>query len=131
MCDGGCKGGARGRPNMAPVYPKAASYPEYAQLVNRENAQVDRRLFVDEAIYQAELQQIFARSWLFLAHESQIPSPGDFIRTSMGEDDVIVVRQRDGSVKAFLNSCPHRGNRVCMVDAGTKARLSHSGSPGV
>lgn len=117
-----CKESANGRPNMAPIYPQAGSYPEFARLVNRENGQVDRTVFTDEEVYQAELRQIFARSWLFLAHESQIPGPGDFIRTSMGEDDVIVVRQRDGSINAFINSCPHRGNRVCMVDAGKKAR---------
>ncbi len=110
------------RPNMAPVYPKAGSYPDFAQLVDSERGQVNRRIFTDEAIYQAELRQIFGRAWLFLAHESQIPGPGDFVRTRMGEDDVIVVRQRNGSVGAFLNSCPHRGNRVCMVDAGKKAR---------
>ncbi|WP_288350200.1 SRPBCC family protein [uncultured Thalassospira sp.] len=90
--------------------------------MNREKAQVDRRVFTDEAVYRAELQQIFARAWLFIAHESQVPNPGDFIRTTMGEDDVVVVRQRDKTINAFLNSCPHRGNRVCMVDAGSKAR---------
>ena len=110
------------KPDMAPVYPKASSYPHLADLIRSERSQVDRRIFWDEEVYKAEQQQIFARAWLFLAHESQIPDPGDFIRTTMGEDDVIVVRQRDRSVQAFLNACPHRGNRVCMVDAGKKAR---------
>lgn len=109
-------------PDMAPVYPKAGRYPDFANLIRPDRSQVDRRIFWDDEIYQAELRQIFARAWLFLAHESQIPGPGDFVRTTMGEDDVIVVRQRDRSVNAFLNACPHRGNRVCMVDAGHKAR---------
>ncbi len=110
------------RPDMRPVYPKAGEYPGFADLVDTRRSQVDRRVFHDQDIYEAELRQIFGRAWLFLAHESQIPDTGDFIRTSMGEDNVIVIRQRDGSVNAFLNSCPHRGNRVCMVDAGKKAR---------
>lgn len=109
-------------PDMRPVYPKASSYPHFAALVDTQKAQVDRKVFHDQEIYEAELRQIFGRAWLFLAHESQIPEPGDFLRTYMGEDNVIVVRQRDRSVNAFLNSCPHRGNRVCMVDAGKKAR---------
>ncbi len=110
------------KPDMAPVYPKASSYPDHARLVRTEQSQIDRQIFWNEDVYKAELQQIFARAWLFLAHESQIPNPGDFIRTTMGEDDVIVVRQRNTSINAFLNACPHRGNRVCMVDAGTRAR---------
>ncbi len=120
MCDNNSCGSAR--PNMKPVYPKADKYPEFAKLVDEEKSQVDRRVFTDEEVYQAELKQIFARAWLFLAHDSQIPNPGDFIRTSMGEDDIIVVRQRDKSVGAFINSCPHRGNRVCHVDSGKKSR---------
>ncbi|MDH7799041.1 MULTISPECIES: SRPBCC family protein [unclassified Beijerinckia] len=110
------------RPDMRPVYPKAGSYPDFAQLVKADGMQVDRRVFVDEQVYQAELRQVFGRAWLFLAHESQIPNAGDFVRTYMGEDDVIVVRQRDESISAFLNSCPHRGNRVCPLDSGQKAR---------
>nr|WP_240511585.1 aromatic ring-hydroxylating dioxygenase subunit alpha [Novosphingobium panipatense] len=62
--------------------------------------------------------RIFGRCWLFLAHTSQIPQPNDFFRTYMGEDDVIVIRQKDGSVKAFLNTCTHRGNRICRADRG-------------
>lgn len=115
-------GGGSGKPDMSFVYPKASSFSGFANLVRTDRSQVDRQLFWNEDIYKAELQQIFARAWLFLAHESQVPDPGDFIRTRMGEDDVIVVRQRDRSVNAFLNACPHRGNRVCMVDQGTKAR---------
>lgn len=109
-------------PDMRPVYPRAGSYPEFADLITPGGMQVDRRVFVDEEVYRAELRQIFGRAWLFLAHDSQVPAAGDFVRTFMGEDDVIVVRQRDGSVNAFLNSCPHRGNRVCQVDSGRKAR---------
>jgi 3-phenylpropionate/trans-cinnamate dioxygenase alpha subunit len=77
-----------------------------------------RAIFADEALYRLEMERIFGRCWLFLAHESQIPRPGDFFRTFMGEDDVIVIRQRDMTVGAFLNSCPHRGNRICRADRG-------------
>jgi ethylbenzene dioxygenase subunit alpha len=62
---------------------------------------------------------VFARCWLFLAHESQLPRPGDFLTTWMGEDNVLVVRRRDGGIGAYLNSCPHRGNRVCTAERGS------------
>ena len=90
----------------------------YRQYVDTENALQTRSIFWDESIYQAELERIFNRCWLFLCHESQIPEPGDFIRTYMGEDDVIVVRQPDGTVGAFLNACTHRGNKVCQAEWG-------------
>lgn len=91
---------------------------DYANLVRAEGAVQDRRIFWDSDVYARELEQIFARAWLFLAHESEIPRPGDFVTTRMGEDNVIVARQPDGSVRAFLNSCTHRGNVVCHADAG-------------
>ena len=87
-------------------------------LVDYQNGVIDRRIFWDEQIYQIELQRIFARSWLFVAHESQVKSFGDFITTYMGEDAVIVARAKDGSINVMLNSCPHRGNRVCFAGSG-------------
>jgi ethylbenzene dioxygenase alpha subunit len=86
--------------------------------VNNEEGWVDRSIYWDPDLYALELERIFARCWLFLAHESQIPRPGDFLTTWMGQDRVIVTRKRDGSIGAFLNSCPHRGNVVCHAEAG-------------
>lgn len=95
----------------------------YNSLMDLEEGWISRKIFYDQEIYDAEMRQIFARSWLFVAHESQIPSPGDFITTYMGEDGVIVARQKDMSVAVFLNSCPHRGNKVCFADAGNARRF--------
>lgn len=96
---------------------------DYGQLLNLGDGWIDRRVFSDEDVYQEELHRIFARSWNFVAHESQLPNPGDFLTTYMGEDAVIVVRQRDSSIKVFANSCPHRGNKVCFADVGNARRF--------
>jgi 3-phenylpropionate/trans-cinnamate dioxygenase alpha subunit len=87
-------------------------------LIDLEKGLVSRRIFIEPEIYRLELDRIFARCWLFLCHETQIPRPGDFFTTYMAEDPVLVVRDSSGRVGAFLNSCRHRGNRVCRAEAG-------------
>jgi ethylbenzene dioxygenase alpha subunit len=88
------------------------------RLANPGEGWVSREVYWDPAVYEAELERIFARCWLFVAHESQLPNPGDFLTTRMGQDGVIVTRRRDGQLAAYLNSCPHRGNKVCHAEAG-------------
>ena len=87
-------------------------------LANYEDGLLSRRIFSEQEIYQQELENIFARTWLFLCHDSQIPNRGDFFSTYMGEDPVLVTRDQAGQVRAFLNVCRHRGNRVCRADSG-------------
>jgi phenylpropionate dioxygenase-like ring-hydroxylating dioxygenase large terminal subunit len=96
----------------------ALANTEIDELVSLERGEVDRRIYSDPEIFELEMQRIFARSWLFLCHESQIPEPGDFFQSVMGRDNVLVVRQRDGSIKAMLNTCAHRGNAVCRAEEG-------------
>ncbi|MGE0056952.1 MAG: Rieske 2Fe-2S domain-containing protein [Dehalococcoidia bacterium] len=86
--------------------------------VDIKRGTVDRRIFYDPDIYQMEMEQIFARAWIFMAHESQIPNPGDFFLNFMGEDRVIVVRDNEGTVQVMVNSCRHRGNAICRADEG-------------
>ena len=93
-------------------------------LVDTENGLVSRRIFIEPEIYEQELERIFARCWLFLCHESQVPHPGDFFATYMGEDPVLVMRDSAGTLNAYLNFCRHRGNRLCRADAGNAATLT-------
>ena len=88
-------------------------------VVDVERGLVGREVYVNEAIYQQELEQIFARAWLFIGHESQAPNPGDFIVSRIGEEEVILVRdRRDKQLHIFLNSCRHKGMKVCRYDDG-------------
>jgi nitrite reductase/ring-hydroxylating ferredoxin subunit len=89
-----------------------------AQYVRMDSGEIDRHIFTDQNIFDVEMREIFGRAWLFLCHESQIPKAGDFVETPMGQDNVLVVRQRDKSIKAFINSCTHRGNAVCRAEEG-------------
>jgi 3-phenylpropionate/trans-cinnamate dioxygenase alpha subunit len=83
-----------------------------------ERGVLDRRIFSDPEIYAQELQHIFARAWNFVCHESQLPQVGSFFMNYIGEDQVIVVRDRSGKIQVLLNSCPHRGNTVCRAEQG-------------
>ena len=92
------------------------------ELVSLERGEVDRVIFSDEEIFERELELIFGRAWNFLCHEGQIPKAGDFFETPIGRDNVLTVRQKDGSIRAFLNTCSHKGNAVCRAEEGnTKA----------
>jgi phenylpropionate dioxygenase-like ring-hydroxylating dioxygenase large terminal subunit len=91
---------------------------ELRGLVAESDGTLDPRIYTDRTLYELELERVFARNWLFLAHETQLPNAHDFVNSYMGEDPVIVVRQPDGSVRAFLNQCRHRGMQVCPYDSG-------------
>ena len=91
---------------------------DYGRFVDMTKGTVDRRIFSDEEIYQRELEQIFARAWNFMCHESQIPKPGDFFCNFIGEESVIATRDRSGKLQVFLNTCRHRGNAVCRAEFG-------------
>lgn len=79
---------------------------------------IDPRIYTDQGLYELEQEMIFGRSWLCVGHETHIRKPGDFLSTYMGEDPVVMARQKDGSIRVFLNQCRHRGMRLCREDEG-------------
>ena len=98
---------------------KTKSSPRYTGgLVDLKAGQISREIFVNEEIYRQEQEQVFTRSWLFVGHESQVPKPGDYFVSCMGEESVILCRDRLGEIHVFLNSCRHRGMKVCRYDDG-------------
>ncbi|MGE0748936.1 MAG: Rieske 2Fe-2S domain-containing protein [Rhodospirillales bacterium] len=86
--------------------------------VDSEAGTVDRRAFISDDIYRLEIERIFDRTWVFLAHESEIPNPGDYVARTLGTAPVVVVRDNDGSIRAHLNSCRHRGTKMCRGESG-------------
>ena len=74
-----------------------------AALVDDAGGIVQRAVFVEPEIFQAELQQIFSRAWLMVGHESQIPNAEDFVVSRMGTDSVIVTRNKQDEILVFLN----------------------------
>lgn len=75
-------------------------------------------IYNDPAVFQAEIERIFMRSWVFVAHETEIPKPGDFVQRRLGLDPVIVTRDGQGGLNVLSNYCRHRGTQVCQTDSG-------------
>src|SRR5712691_11157797 len=88
------------------------------ELVKPQQGEVSRLIFSDPEVYRWEPERIFAKCWLYLAHETESLDRGDFVTRTMGEDPVIVVRGADDGVRVLLNTCRHRGRTVCREDMG-------------
>ena len=87
-------------------------------LVDLRSGVISREIFVNEDIYQQEQERVFAKGWLLVGHESQVTKPGDYFVSCMGEEAVILCRDRESKIHVFLNSCRHRGMKVCRYDEG-------------
>lgn len=84
---------------------------------------IDRVVYVEPDIYQAEQERIFARTWQWVAHESELPEIGDYVTATIAGRPVIVARDVDGELKAFYNTCTHRGAVLAV-----KAKGNNGGS---
>ncbi|HEY7297075.1 MAG TPA: Rieske 2Fe-2S domain-containing protein [Xanthobacteraceae bacterium] len=91
--------------------------------VDVQRGLVSRDIFVSDDVCRLEMERIFGRTWVFLAHETEIPKPGDFVSRNMGHAPVVVIRDNDGTIHALLNSCRHRGAKVCRADSGNARHL--------
>ena len=90
----------------------------YDGLVDGGKGLISREIFVDPEIFKQEQEKLFTRAWLFIGHESQIPRPGDFFASRMGTEAVILCRDEQSQIHVFLNTCRHRGMKVCLYDEG-------------
>lgn len=96
----------------------------YRNCVDREVGVISREIFSDASIFQAELERIYTRAWLFVGHESQIKNPGDFFTSRMGNESVILCRDQKEEIHVFLNTCRHRGMKVCQYDEGNTRQFT-------
>ena len=91
---------------------------ELTSLVAWEEGLVYPGIYFDDEVYRLEHERVFERGWLPVGHEDMIPNPGDYVTNYMGEVPVVVVRDRSGTIRVFINKCRHRGNQVCLFDRG-------------
>jgi phenylpropionate dioxygenase-like ring-hydroxylating dioxygenase large terminal subunit len=90
---------------------------DWDELVQEDR--VHRLLYTDPAIFAAEMTRIFGGTWVYLAHESQIPKNDDFVTVRLGLRPLIVLRDSRGTIRALYNRCTHRGTTLCRQDRGS------------
>lgn len=81
---------------------------------------VHRSTMTDPELVPGERARIFDTSWLYVAHESEIPHPFDFVTRDVGGRPIIVLRQADRTIRVLLNACSHRGMQIEMQSAGNR-----------
>src|SRR5947207_11347420 len=84
---------------------------DFDELVQEDR--VHRLIYTDPAIFAAEMTHIFGGTWVYLAHESEIPNANDYITRRMGLRPLIIVRDQNGTIRALYNRCTHRGTTLC------------------
>lgn len=82
-----------------------------------------REFYTDTTHHQLELTHLWYRDWLFVGHNCELSRPGDYLTVQVGEYPLVVVRDRTDTVRAFHNTCRHRGSRICSEPHGHASRL--------
>ncbi len=93
-------------------------------LKNRQrNYSLPRPLYNDPHMFRIDMEEIFQKEWLFVGMTSEVPKKGDYLTVEIGQNPVLVLRDGDGQVRAFHNTCRHRGSRLCSAERGKVANL--------
>tara|TARA_R110000851_G_scaffold293427_1_gene448001 strand:+ start:28678 stop:30000 length:1323 start_codon:yes stop_codon:yes gene_type:complete len=86
-------------------------------------AEVHKDLFISDEIFELEMTQLFANTWVYVGHDSQIPNTGDFFTTTVGNESVVMIRDADDSVRVLYNRCPHKGVMLLSDTYGNAGRF--------
>ena len=92
--------------------------PDQMVVDQEHDFRVHTSAYTEPDIFALELERIFETAWIYVAHESELPSPGDYCTSVIGTQPVIVSRGEDGAIHVLLNRCRHRGSAVCRDERG-------------
>ena len=102
--------------------PRYAGNVDAVRSLVRET-EVHRDIYVDEEVFQLEMEHLFANTWVYVGHDSQTPNSGDFYGTTIGTQPVLMVRHTDGNVKVLYNRCPHKGTQITGETHGNTGKF--------
>jgi phenylpropionate dioxygenase-like ring-hydroxylating dioxygenase large terminal subunit len=95
------------------------STTDYAALVKDDR--VHTALYKDGAIFDEEMERIFKNTWIWVGHESELPGANTFKKSFVGNQPVIVTRDKAGQIRTLLNRCRHRAASVCEKKKGKQS----------
>lgn len=79
---------------------------------------VHRDVYTNDELFRLEMRHLWRNTWIFVGHDSQVPNPGDYTTTQLGDQPVIMVRDKDGEVKVHFNRCAHKGSKIVSAQTG-------------
>ena len=79
---------------------------------------LSREFYVNEAVFGEDLRQVFHRDWLFAGHSCEIPERGDYFTFEVGEESLVILRDKGGEIRAHFNVCRHRGSKLATEPCG-------------
>jgi benzoate/toluate 1,2-dioxygenase subunit alpha len=85
--------------------------------------EVHRDVYIDPEIFELEMEHLFANTWNYVGHDSQVPNAGDYITTTIGAQPVIMVRHTDATVRVLYNRCPHKGTKIAIDGCGNTGKF--------
>ncbi|QBR00744.1 oxidoreductase [Paraburkholderia pallida] len=88
-----------------------------------DDDRVHRDVYLNDELFQLECERLFARSWVYVGHESQVPGAGDFITTSVAGQPLVMIKQADGTVRIMLNRCAHKGAMLVSAPSGNVGKF--------
>jgi Rieske 2Fe-2S family protein len=100
---------------------------ESVSSINGLEQTLPSRWYYSDDVYALEKERIFCREWLCVAREEELPAPGDFRVLDVVGESIILVRNRQGALRAFYNVCRHRGARLCRTDEAAPAGMAVHG----
>ncbi|MEP6942143.1 MAG: aromatic ring-hydroxylating dioxygenase subunit alpha [Betaproteobacteria bacterium] len=111
---------------IASVPPRSSARSHVLDLLatRRKFFSLPQAFYTDPAIFKLDLEAIFYKRWIFAGVECEIPRPGDYFTLSIGPTPIVVLRDHEGAVRAFFNTCRHRGSKICLAEKGAVKRLT-------
>ncbi len=109
-----------------PIPPTATARRDYVRRMaaeHRAGGPLAGPFYTSPEVFQEDMARIWGRYWLYAGHTCQIPRAGDWFTYEVGAESVIVVRGEKDEIRAFHNTCRHRGSRVCPAETGNSRRL--------